>query len=150
MNRRAQRSDQRAPMRPRGFVIRTAANRFDVDRSAIPEGYTWEWKRLTIAGMEDKEHQANLSLNGWEAVPIESVPESMKGLRAQSEGFFERGGQVLMQRPAEITEEVQDYYDFEAKQQIANMLQKLKEDGRLVGRDAGVRRIREPIPDLVE
>jgi hypothetical protein len=77
---------------------------FYVEPGVIPDGWTYEWKTKTILGAEDPAHQVKLARDGWEAVPANRHPEMMpagyKGVE------ITRKGMVLMERPAEITEEV--------------------------------------------
>jgi hypothetical protein len=77
---------------------------FYVEPGVIPDGWTYEWKTKTILGAEDPAHQVKLARDGWEAVPASRHPEMMpagyKGVE------ITRKGMVLMERPAEITEEV--------------------------------------------
>lgn len=127
-----QRSDQRTPQRMP--VIRTSLNRFDVDVSKIPEGMGYEWKRRTIVGMEDTEGLINCEANGWTAVPPERHPE-LTGSRASNARTIERGGLVLMERPKQITEQVIDMQEFDARNAIANQMRRLQIGGhRAAGR----------------
>jgi hypothetical protein len=52
---------------------------FFVDPSIIPEGWTYEWKRLSILGQEDATHQIHLARMGWEAVPARPHGASDRG-----------------------------------------------------------------------
>jgi hypothetical protein len=69
-----------------------------------PPGWTYEWKRKTIYNQEDPAYQVSLARMGWEAVPTTRHPEMMPG--GGSHANIERKGMILMERPAEITEEV--------------------------------------------
>lgn len=78
---------------------------FFVEPGIIPDGWTYEWKTRTILGMEDPAHQVKLARDGWEPVPLSRHPEMMPaGYRGGNE--ITRKGMVLMERPAEITEEM--------------------------------------------
>jgi hypothetical protein len=87
-----QRSQQRVPQR---MVLRTGSNRFEFDRSLIPAGMTYEWKRATMYGQEDKEHLVDLESNGWSPVPAERHIE-LSGRRAVAGADIMRGGLLLM------------------------------------------------------
>lgn len=126
VERRPQRSDQRVPQR---ITIRTGANRFDFDHSLIPEGMTYEFKRLSIFGKEDDEHQINLEHNGWTPVPADRHPELM-GRRAVAGGTIVRGGLMLMERPVEITDEARDLDTFAARHQVASHIQSMGLEGK--------------------
>lgn len=77
---------------------------FFVELGIIPDGWTYEWKTKTILGAEDPAHQVKLARDGWEAVPASRHPEMMPAGYKGTE--ITRKGMVLMERPAEITEEV--------------------------------------------
>jgi len=75
---------------------------FWIDPSAIPDGWTYEWKRHSVLGAIDHTYMTHLRRTGWEEVPASRHPEMMpKGNYAH----IERKGMILMQRPAMITEE---------------------------------------------
>jgi hypothetical protein len=77
---------------------------FFVEPGVIPDGWTYEWKTKTVLGAEDPAHQVKLARDGWEAVPASRHPEMMPAGYTGVE--ITRKGMVLMERPAEITEEV--------------------------------------------
>jgi hypothetical protein len=124
--RAAQRSEQRAPQR---IMLRTGSNRFEFDQSLIPSGICYEWKRKTLFGQEDTENLITLEQNGWSPVPAERHPELM-GRRAILGAEIVRGGLILMERPADITEEARELDTFAARNQVATQVQRLGLDGR--------------------
>lgn len=69
-----------------------------------PEGWSYEWKRSTVYGKEDPAYEVALARKGWEPVPASRHPSYMP--KGSTAAFIERGGQILMERPKEITEEV--------------------------------------------
>jgi len=77
---------------------------FFIEPGSIPDGWTYEWKTKTVLGAENPAHQVKLARDGWEVVPASRHPDMMpagyKGVE------IARHGMVLMERPAEITEEV--------------------------------------------
>jgi hypothetical protein len=77
---------------------------FFVEPGVIPDGWTYEWKTRSVLGAEDPAHQVKLARDGWEAVPASRHPEMMPSGYTGVE--ITRKGMVLMERPAEITEEV--------------------------------------------
>lgn len=125
-NRPMQRSDQRVPQR---LVLRTGSNRFEFDRSLIPAGMHYEWKRKSVFGQEDTENLVNLEQNGWAPVPADRHPE-LSGRRAVAGSEICRGGLMLMERPIEITEEARELDNFAAKHQIAAQVQRLGLEGK--------------------
>lgn len=89
---------------------------FFVDPSIIPEGWTYEWKRLSILGQEDATHQIHLARMGWEAVPARRHPGMMPATWAK--GTIERKGMILMERPTEVVEEARRIQNKAAKDQV--------------------------------
>jgi len=89
----------------------------------IPDGWTYEWKRRTIMGQEDPAYQVALARTGWEAVPSRRHPEMMPaGWKGET---IERKGMVLMQRPREITERIEELDLRKARNQIKAKEQQL-------------------------
>lgn len=126
--RAPQRSEQRDPHRPR-VVLRTANNRFDLDRAKIPPGMCYEWKRVSVFGQQDTENLVNVEANGWTAVPAERHPE-LSGKRAQVGSDITRGGLMLMERPTEVTEESRELEEAAARNQVSTQVQRLGLEGK--------------------
>lgn len=141
-----QRSAQRTPQR--GIVIASAGNRFDVDMGKIPPGMTYEWKAQTVMGFELTEQQIMQEANGWVPVPPERHPELTGSRMAKDTKAIKRGGQILMERPKEITEESRNMDTFAARYAVASQLQKLKLTGHRAG-GKGIKRTYEPPPDAI-
>lgn len=112
--------DSRARAAKRAAELREHIPSFDegVDKFYVPTppaGWTYEWKRRTVMGWEDPSYMNGLSRMGWEPVPASRYPEMMpKGYV----GSIEREGQVLMERPSEITDEIKMSEYKKAKQQV--------------------------------
>jgi hypothetical protein len=79
------------------------ADRFYIDPSIIPDGWSYEWKRKTIWGKEDPAHEVELARQGWEVVPATRHPQMMPKGNWQT---IERDGMMLMERPKVLTEDV--------------------------------------------
>jgi hypothetical protein len=102
--------DPRARARARAAELREhgaldedgGTSEFHFDTKIIPDGWSYEWKRLTVLGATDPGYQVNLARAGWEPVPAarhrELMPDGHKG------NTIERSGQILMERPKEITD----------------------------------------------
>ena len=135
----ATRPDMRPPLRdddPRAAAKRRAAeilghlgtmdegvDEFYFSPDQIPDGWTYEWKRRTIMGQEDPAYQVALARTGWEAVPASRHPEMMPaGWKGNT---IERKGMILMQRPQEITERVEELDLRKARNQIKAKEQQL-------------------------
>lgn len=79
------------------------ADQFAVDPRMIPDGWSYEWKRETIYNEPDPAYQAELASNGWTPVPCERHDGVF--LPHGTQGAIRRGGLILMERPAILTEE---------------------------------------------
>jgi hypothetical protein len=91
------------------------ADRFHINPSSIPDGWSYEWKRKTIWGKEDPAHDVEMSRLGWEAVPASRHPELMPKGNWQT---IERDGMILMERPKVLTEEAHKRNLQAARQQV--------------------------------
>src|SRR5579885_2892955 len=144
---RIQHSAQRTPMRaPRNIVLRTARNMFDIDESKIPEGMSYEWKARTINGAENTAHLITYEFNGWTPVPAERHPELL-GSRAVAGATIELGGQVLMERPVDITQYSRELEQQQAGQVMIDQLRAVHGKARATSRKLeGVKRSKERLP----
>lgn len=79
-------------------------DKFAFDTNIVPDGWSYEWKRLEIFGKQDPAYQVSLARSGWDAVPSERHPEMMP--QNWKGGTIEREGMILMERPTEITDMV--------------------------------------------
>lgn len=79
-----------------------SVSEFYIDPKVIPDGWSYEWKRLTVLGATDPGYQVNLARAGWEPVPASRHPELMPD--SNRGNTIERSGQILMERPKEITD----------------------------------------------
>lgn len=79
-------------------------DKYKIDPKLIPDGWSYEWKTLSVLGKENPSYQVALAHRGWEPVPRSRHPEMMPtGYRGET---IERDGMILMERPKEITDEV--------------------------------------------
>jgi hypothetical protein len=96
---------------------------FYIPVDEIPEGSSYEWKRWTVNGMEDPFYIASMREQGWEPVNPKRhpnwVPPNYK------EPFIIKGGQILMERPIELTEEARAESRTQARQQVREAEQRL-------------------------
>ena len=86
---------------PRLYRRRRSSDPMAFDKRIIPEGMSYEWKRETIYGQADSAHQIDLRENHWRPVPAARHPE----LAPAGETCIRRGGSILMERPAYLTDE---------------------------------------------
>lgn len=144
----AQRAAQRPPQRPpQRRVIYTGTNRFDFDKSRVPEGMTYGWKRISVAGGEDTEHKILCEMNGWTPVPANRHPE-LAG-RNPTDAPIVRGGLMLMELPTPWAEESRALDEFSAKHTLEEQIQRIDKGSKRQGAK-GIKRGMEVIPELVE
>ena len=96
--------------------IDEGTDEFYIDRSMIPEGWSYEWKRRLLLGAEDPSHNVALYRMGWEPVPLSRHPEMMP--RDWSGNTIERKGMILMERPLELVEEARQIERRKAVNQV--------------------------------
>jgi hypothetical protein len=96
---------------------------FYISADMVPDGWTYEWKRRTVYGQEDPAYQVALARTGWEAVPARRHPEMMP-VNWKGE-TIERKGMVLMQRPKEITQRIEEIEHRKARNQVRAKEQQL-------------------------
>ncbi len=96
-------------------LVRTTrrVDKFHIDPKLIPDGWSYEWKRVSVYGQPDPDHMLNLKANHWRPVPLSRHQHLMPGL---TEGYDDKGpysgcimkdGQLLMERPAYLTMDAQ-------------------------------------------
>lgn len=117
-----------------GGSVDEGTDEFYIDPRAIPDGWTYEWKRKTIYGSEDPSYSVSLKRTGWTEVPASRHPEMMPA--NYKSAAIERKGLVLMERPTIVTEQVEMMDRRRAKDQIRAKEQQLSHapDGQF-GRD---------------
>ena len=98
---------------------------FYIPPDAVPDGWAYEWKRRTVMGQEDVSYIVSLRRLGWEPVPASRHPEMMP--MGSAERSIERKGMILMERPAEISEEVRRADLRKARAQVQNKQAQLGE-----------------------
>lgn len=112
--------ERRGPGRPRkeDVAIRAAArsgpvrerkrkggqlhDKYRVDN--IPEGMSYEWKRVSVYGKGDPSYDVLMREQGWEPVNSKRHPEMVAD---GYDGAIIRDGLMLMERPIELTREAQ-------------------------------------------
>jgi hypothetical protein len=107
----------------RGGDMDDGVDKFYIDPRIIPDGWSYEWKAFTVLGKENPGYQVSLAHRGWEAVPRTRHPEMMPdNHRGET---IEREGQILMERPLEITNEVKALELKKARDQVRGKEQQL-------------------------
>jgi hypothetical protein len=106
-----------------GDNLGDGVDEFFVDPRIIPDGWSYEWKRHMTLGAQDPSYQVSLARGGWDAVPAhrhpELMPDNWRG------ATIERRGMILMERPAEITEQVKARELRKAREQVGQKEQQL-------------------------
>lgn len=90
----------RTPMRTRKFKGAEMPNKFDVAREDIPRGMSYQWNNHSIFGQEQHAYSAFMAQQGWEPVPASRHPHLMP---PGYTGPVIVDGQILMERPTELT-----------------------------------------------
>jgi hypothetical protein len=103
--------------------ISDAEDKFYVDLNAIPDGWTYEWKRHTIYGEEDPAYQVSLARSGWTAVPVSRHPDMMP--HNTDHKIITRDGMILMECPTEIVDERRRNELAKARAQVRHKEQQL-------------------------
>lgn len=96
---------------------------FYIPRDEIPEGSSYEWKRHSVMGEEQPFYIASMREQGWEPVNPKRHPTWVPP--GYNQPHIIKGGQILMERPIELTEEARREQRFEAKKQTREAEQRL-------------------------
>lgn len=120
----ALRSSARMPLRPK-ITIRTPANRFDVNLDLKPAHISYQWWAESVMGQEQQQDMIDAQSNGWEPVPAGRHPE-LTGAAPNSLEPIRIGGQILMQRPQEITDYVREMEKRVATEQVSSQFERLQ------------------------
>lgn len=117
------RADQRPPKRTRRRQSTVQDDPFYIPLDEIPEGSSYEWKRYSVHGEEDPFYIAKMRSQGWEPVDPKNHPNWVPpGYR---EPHIIKGGQILMERPMELTIEAREESRALARQQVVEAEQRL-------------------------
>lgn len=116
---------------------------FRVDK--IPDGMSYEWKRVTVYGKDDPSYDILMREQGWDPVESARHPE----LVAEGHvGPIIRDGLMLMERPMELTKEAMDEDRNAARAAVSVKKQQLGESpaGTFERNVTDVRKSYEPLP----
>ncbi len=99
---------------------------FEIPAQMIPQGWSYQWNAVSIAGNSeiilDQNHM--MHQNGWRPVPAERYAGTLVPKGAS--GNIIRGQQMLMERPAMLTEEARQEDLRNARQLISDRNESLK------------------------
>jgi hypothetical protein len=97
------------PLRQRRYKGGDMPNEFDVPMDQIPAGMSYQWNVHTIFGQENHSMNAHMQMQGWEPVHSSRHPHLCP---KDYDGPIIVKGQILMERPMELTQEaLQEDYD---------------------------------------
>jgi hypothetical protein len=129
-SRAAPRPPQRVPQRDAALIEEEedSGGPFQVDAAAIPDGMSYEWRRVTYAGKEDVRHQARAHRRHWTPVPKKRHPEIVgrEAATKDPEGAIIVDGLMLMERAATLTRDAAGLRDARAKERVQNQVKSLK------------------------
>ena len=98
-------------------------NPYDIPIEEIPEGLTYEWKRMSVVGEVDPFYIAAQREQGWEPVPPKRHPNWVPP--GYNEPHIVKGGMILMDRPVELTEEFRREMRQVSRRQVREAEQRL-------------------------
>lgn len=102
------------------------ANPFDLPKDEIPEGSSYEWKRFSVSGQSadhDPFYLASMRRQGWEPVDPRRHPNWVPP--GYDKTSIIRDGQILMERPIELTNEARQEQKQMARQQMREAQERL-------------------------
>ena len=96
---------------------------FYIPVEEIPEGLSYEWKRFSNVGQEDPFYIAQMRQQGWEPVDPRKHPNWVPP--GYKDPYIIKGGQILMERPIELTQEARREQRQLARTQMVEAEQRL-------------------------
>jgi hypothetical protein len=98
-------------------------DQFFIPLEEVPKGSNYEWKRWSISGQTDPFYIAQMREQGWEPVDPKRHPNWVPP--GYSEPHIIKGGQILMERPMELTLDARKELQQLSKQQVKEAEQRL-------------------------
>jgi hypothetical protein len=104
-------ADLTQPVRRRRYTSGEMPNEFHIPEDQIPDGISYQWNNHTVFGMNNPSADAHMAMQGWQPVPASRHPHLVQQ-GADPTGPILVKGQILMERPMELTQEaLQEDYD---------------------------------------
>ncbi len=100
-----------------------AADKFYFPKEQIPPGSSYEWKRLSVYGLEDPFYIASMREQGWE--PVDPKRHANLLPADYKERYIVREGLILMERPEELTRQAEEEMKTIARRQVREAEQRL-------------------------
>jgi hypothetical protein len=94
----------------------SASSPLDWPKEEIPEGSSYEWKRLSVVGEENHYYIAHMRQQGWEPVDPRRHPNRVPP--GYDKPTIVHEGLILMERPIELTEQARAEVNSETKQKM--------------------------------
>lgn len=114
---------------PSGRIKNLSNDIFWYDQAKQPREMDYQWIRETIVGKPDEKNEmGRMMMNGWTPVPADRHPERGIGFKAGEQ--IRAGGQILMERPREMTEEAQQEDYDRAVRQVTDNFHRLQLDDK--------------------
>jgi len=101
---RARAARRAAELRDHLGGMEQSTDKYYIPPHIIPDGWSYEWKAYEVLGKRNPSYEVQLAHRGWEPVPRTRHPEMMPD--SDQGETITRDGQILMERPKEITDEV--------------------------------------------
>lgn len=98
-------------------------DQFYIPLDEIPEGSNYEWKRWENVGLQDPFYIARMREQGWEPVNPKKHPSWVPP--GYKEPHIIKGGQILMERPMELTLEARKELQILSRTQVVEAEQRL-------------------------
>ena len=107
---------------------------FYIPQEMIPAGVDLQWVAIKVAGLPTNGHRVGYEKNGWRAVTTDMFGGRFDGMfmKKGTKGEIHVGGQVLMERPMELTMEARRE-ERQAALQARGMQEKRLLSGQLDG-----------------
>lgn len=103
-----------------------------VDPMRVPKGYVMEWKRQSVLGAQDRRNMVQVARFHWQPVPHKMQPH-MLGQFGKDDEPIQIGGQILMMRPAYLSDEARQEHSAETQDVLRSQLQQIQDSKKELG-----------------
>lgn len=100
----------------RKFKGDVVLNQYDVPLEAIPPGMSYQWNNHTVLGATDTHYDNIMAAQGWRPVPASRHPDLVPA--GVTSGHIVVGGQILVERPMQYTEEAKRFERQKARDEV--------------------------------
>lgn len=126
-----QRNDQRTPPKSPIRLKRPNEDSLQetvipaINKSLIPDGMDYNWKRASYLAKEDKQHMIKMTQYHWNPVPY-ARHDGAIATEDPDRKIITNGGLVLMERPKYLSDEAADVELRKANSQVEHQYKRLK------------------------